>query len=447
MNSNIIQFMMDSSIKKISWHFILKENMLLKPENIEEIKIRFAKMQTVDELAQLLSWVYVLKFPKRSEKTTIVIEEKHLNYYAFKTDKRYKQFIIKKKSGGERPISAPRYKLKTIQKCLNEVLNAIFTPHFTATGFVPKKSIVDNAKRHIGKQFVFNTDLKDFFPSTEFRRIKTVLGLSPFNLTDANEIKSNIEKKKTSEEKGKGYLGYLVANLCCDNGCLPQGAPTSPTLTNLVCQRLDKKLYKYAKSINATYSRYVDDITFSANKPIFNEKFKKRIIDIIEVQEKFKINFKKERLQVGGERQSVTGIIVNRKSNVDRKFIKDIRFWLMCWNKFKTNATQEKFLIQFPDKKGFLRYGGATPKFYNYLNGKILFLGMVRGSKDEMYLKFKSEYDELNNEMNENRKYNQEVLKIKDHKPQFLIKEILNIWSEQGIYNAIKHNNTWMHRK
>ena len=420
--------------------------MRLTTENIEEIKVRFAKTETVEELAQLLSWVYALKFPKRSEKTTIIIEPKHLNYYAFKPANRYKQFIIKKKSGGERTISAPHYKLKTIQKCIKEILNAVFIPHFTATGFVPRKSIVDNAKVHIGKQFVFNTDLKDFFPSTEFRRIKAVLGLAPFNLTDANEINSNKEKKKTSEEKGKGYLGYLIANLCCDNGCLPQGAPTSPTLTNLVCQRLDKKLYKYAKSINATYSRYADDITFSANKPVFDEIFKKTLIDIIEVQEKFKINFEKERLQGGNERQSVTGIIVNRKSNVDRKYLKDVRFWLMCWKKFGTDVTQQKFLVQFPDKKGFLRYGGATPQFYNYLSGKILFLGMVRGAKDEMFLRFKTDFDKLNNEMNGIKNINNEVFKYKNQVSQFSIKEILNIWSEKGIDNAIKIYNKWIHK-
>src|SRR5256885_1878117 len=114
--------------------------MRLEKEYIEEIKIRFAKTETVNDLAQLLSWIYVLKFPKRNEKTKIIIEEKHLNYYAFKPGKRYKQFAIKKKNGGERPISAPRYKLKTIQKCINEILNAVFTPHFTANGFVPHKS-------------------------------------------------------------------------------------------------------------------------------------------------------------------------------------------------------------------------------------------------------------------------------------------------------------------
>lgn len=413
--------------------------MRLTPENIEEIKIRFATTETVEELAKLLSWIYALKFPKKSEKTIVKIEAKHLNYYAFKPINRYKQFNIKKKNGGERPISAPRYKLKTIQKCINEILNAVFTPHFAANGFVPNKSIVDNAKVHIGKQFVFNTDLKDFFPSTEFRRIKTVLGLAPFHLIDANEINSNKEKKKTSEEKGKGYLGYLIANLCCDNGFLPQGAPTSPTLTNLVCQRLDKKLYKYAKSINATYSRYADDITFSSNKPVFDEKFKRTLTDIIEVQEKFKINFEKERLQCGGERQSVTGIIVNKKSNVDRKFIKDVRFWLMYWKKYGTDATQKKFLIQFPEKKGFLRYDGRIPQFYNYLSGKILFLGMIRGAKDEMFLKFKTEFDKLNKEMNGKSKFETSINLKSNNVPSELsmgILEILNELDKNGYSNA-----------
>lgn len=411
--------------------------MRLTTEHKKEIKIRFMKTESVDDLAKLLSWIYALKFPKRSEKNNIIIKAKHLNYYAFISKNKYKQFTIKKKSGGERPISAPHYKLKTIQKCINEILNAVFTPHFTVTGFVPKKSIVDNAKIHIGKQFVFNTDLKDFFPSTKFRRIKTVLGLAPLNLIDENEMNSNKEKRKISEKKGKGYLGYLIANLCCDNGCLPQGAPTSPTLTNLVCQRLDKKLYKFAKSINAAYSRYADDITFSSNKPVFNDSFKKTLVDIIEVQEKFKINFEKERLQSGGERQSVTGIIVNKKSNVDRFFIKDIRFWLFCWNKFNTQATQQKFLIQFPDKKGFLRYRGITPQFYNYLNGKILFLGMVRGAADPMFLKFKNNFENLFEKMTGN----PIIYKIKEHsyvESDINLMTILNIWKNEGIENAIK---------
>lgn len=398
--------------------------MSLTVEKIEEIKIRFAKTETVEDLASLLSWIYALKFPKQNEKKPIIIETRHLNYYAFKAENRYKQFSIPKKSGGIRTISAPKYKLKTIQKCINEILNIVFTPHFAATGFVPNKSILDNAKLHVGKQFVYNTDLKDFFPSVDFRRIKSVLGLRPFNLI-------NIDKTQT---QGKEHLAFLIANLCCENGCLPQGAPTSPTLTNVVCQKLDKNLFKFAKSIKATYSRYADDITFSANKPIFNSDFNKKLDEIIS-KENFKINEAKTRLQNGGERQSVTGIVVNKKPNVERNFIKDIRFWLMCWSKFDNEATQQKFLIQFPDKKGFLRYGGATPQFYNYLNGKILFFGMVRGANDVMFLKFKTNFDLLYSKIQRN-----DLASIPENisKNEIDLGLILDIWEKEGIEKAME---------
>lgn len=398
--------------------------MSLTVENIEEIKIRFAKAETVEDLASLLSYIYAIKFPKRNEKNPVMIQAKHLNYYAFKAENRYKQFSIPKKSGGIRTISAPRYKLKTIQKCINEILNIVFTPHFAATGFVPNKSILDNAKLHVGKQFVYNTDLKDFFPSVDFRRIKSVLGLRPFNLININK----------SQTQGKEHLAFLIANLCCENGCLPQGAPTSPTLTNVVCQRLDRNLFKFAKSIKATYSRYADDITFSANKPIFNSDFDKKLAEII-AKENFKINEAKTRLQNGGERQSVTGIVVNKKPNVDRNFIKDIRFWLMCWSKFDYEATHQKFLVQFPNKKGFLRYGGATPQFYNYLNGKILFFGMVRGANDAMFLKFKTNFDLLYSKIQRN-----DLASIPENisENEIDLGLILDIWEKEGIEKAME---------
>lgn len=410
--------------------------MIIKPENIEEIKVQFLKIESVEELAVLLNRVYSLKYPKQSKNSRFNIEAKHLTYYAFIASERYRDFTIKKKSGGERPISSPRYKLKTIQKCINEVLNAVFKPHFTVKGFVPELSIVDNAKVHIDKQYVFNTDLKDFFPSTNFRRVKAVLGLAPFYLTDPIEQISDTVKAKITDNKGRGFLAYLIANLCCDNGSLPQGAPTSPTLTNIVCQRLDKNLFRYAKSINANYTRYADDITFSSHKPVFDESFKLKIKTIIEDQENFKINYEKERLQSKGQRQSVTGLIVNKKCNVDRKFIKDIRFWLMCWSKYGTEATQIKFLIQFPEKKGFLRYGGATPQFYSYLHGKILFLGMVRGKDDSLYVKFKNDFDILFTSISNN--IQRPKLKLKFAKSSADLFEIMKTWELKGIEAAIK---------
>src|SRR5690606_40584242 len=104
-------------------------------------------------------------------RTPIRIEENHLNYYDFGQKEHYKEFSIRKKNGGKRTISAPKYKLKAIQKCLNEIFNAIYKPHKSAMGFVTGKSIVNNASLHINKQFVYNIDLKDFFSSITFRRV------------------------------------------------------------------------------------------------------------------------------------------------------------------------------------------------------------------------------------------------------------------------------------
>ena len=419
--------------------------MKLTEENKIEIKSRFQEIETAEQLAELLQKIYEWKFPVRSEKMNVIIKAKHLNFYAFQPHNRYTEFSIPKKSKkGVRTISAPRYKLKTIQKCINEILNCVYQPHFTTVGFVPKKNIVDNAKRHVGKQFVYNIDLEDFFPSTSFRRIKTVLGLAPFNLTDENERLAAKEKRKISPEKmGRGYLGFLIANLCCDKEALPQGAPTSPTLTNIVCQRLDKKLFRLAKEYKATYTRYADDITFSSNRSIFENEFKTKLKNIVEVQENFKINYEKERIQNQRERQTVTGIVVNKKTNVDRQYLIDVRFWLYYWKRYGAEKTQQKFLEMFPHKKGFQRYGGSTPQFYHYLSGKILFLKMVRGNTDEIFLtfhlSFQTLYEQFQGKAKEQKK---ELVDLKELLEKTIATEnrllqALSIWQKQGIDNAI----------
>jgi RNA-directed DNA polymerase len=353
--------------------------MKLEKENIDEIKKRFEAMTSTSDLAALLQWVYEIKFPSKNPESRVVIGVRELNYYAFKAKDRYVNFEIPKKNKKEtRPISAPRYKLKTIQKCINEVLYAVLIPHKAAYGFIPNRSVVDNAKMHVGKNFVYNIDIEGFFPSTDFRRVKTVLGLKPFNLKETREP-----------------LAFLIANLCCENGCLPQGAPTSPTITNIVCQRLDKSLTKLAKRYGATYSRYADDITFSSHSNIFDKWFKARLKVIIERKENYKINLSKERLQDWNKRQEVTGVIVNKNPNVNREYLKDVRYWLRTWEKFDTAATQSDFTTKYPSKKSFGKYSGNIIPFQNYLMGKILYFGMVRGMDDNLFVGFKERFEKL----------------------------------------------------
>lgn len=214
----------------------------------------------------------------------------------------YVSFEIPKKSGGYRHISAPVRGLKEIQKCLNYLLELIYYPKDNVTGFVRGKSIVNNASPHIGKNYIFNIDLKDFFPSIEQARVWKKLQLRPLCLT--KEVASAIAGLCSMEiEDEKGNKRYI----------LPQGSPTSPMLSNIVCERLDWKLSGVARRFGLTYTRYADDITFSSMHNVYQHDgdFCKELRHII-AEEHFTINTSKVKLQKRGGHQEVTGLVMIR---------------------------------------------------------------------------------------------------------------------------------------
>ncbi|HDM9232780.1 TPA: retron Ec67 family RNA-directed DNA polymerase/endonuclease, partial [Listeria innocua] len=168
-------------------------------------------------------------------------------------------------------------------------------------------------------------------------------------------------------EKNKSYLfpkniATVLAQLTCYNGSLPQGAPSSPIITNLICNILDMKLLKIAKKYKLDYSRYADDLTFSTNNKNFEEKSEEFFyqLEIIIKQSGFKINPKKTRLQYKTSRQIVTGLVVNKKVNVTREFYKNTR--AMANSLYKTGA----FTIN--DTKGTLRQLEGRFSFINHIN-------------------------------------------------------------------------------
>lgn len=348
--------------------------MKLTESDIEEIKLLLQKGKTPNDLVSLIN--FVINLQNTNLKTTYKpISTKKLGYYLSKRDEKYVKFEIPKKSGGVRNISAPDYFLKKIQHRLAFVLGTLFTPKPSANGFVPGRSIVSNAKSHIGRKYVYNIDLKDFFPTIHFGRIKSVLQITPFSLSPE--------------------MAHLVAHLSCYNGGLPQGSPLSPILTNVVCQSLDYHLVKLAKHFRCFYSRYADDITFSSDKNIFaKEKFLTQLNSIV-LNQGFKINEKKTRLQKNTQRQEVTGIIVNVKSNLKRDYVKKVRAMLYNWEHKGIEYCQAKHIEHYPKEKGFIR-NKVTPPFVNVLHGKILFLGIVRGKDDSCFKKFEAKFNELN---------------------------------------------------
>ncbi len=368
--------------------------MKLTKQHTDKIRSQFQKVESKEDLVALINLVNKMLYGEDCE----LLELKKFAYYCnpkFSTI-RYTKFTIPKKNGDKRQIHAPVNGLKHILRPLNIILNTIAEPHFKATGFVPGKSIVDNAKQHVGKHYVYNTDLKNFFHSFDRQWVKYGFMIPPFSLG-----------------KEKEDLAFLLASLCTHpfevdgkkKTVLPQGAPTSPTITNILCAKLDHRLNGLAKRFKVTYSRYADDITFSAHTNVFSkDDFKNelnRIITEYQGKNKLGINDKKTRLQQSGFRQEVTGLTVNEKVNVNRRYVKQLRNWLYLWERYGIEKATEKFRKDYNSSekgRGYSKKDSAN--FKQVLDGKLLFLKMVKGENDSTYRKLKKRFDKLQSKNN-----------------------------------------------
>lgn len=332
-----------------------------------DLALLFHKVTDAYQLAFVLNTALRIDLAKNPRRKSKPISAKLLRYYAYhKKETRYHTFQIPKRTRGEvRTLKAPDHGLLRLQRLLLSCLTAAFTTsHEDSHGFVPGRSVLTNAQPHAGHRFLLNLDLRDFFPSTSIGRVVAVLQLQPFGL--AKEA------------------AYLIANLCCDQGCLPQGAPTSPLLTNVVCQRLDRLLHQLASRHRCTYTRYADDLTFSSNRPVFRERFHQELNDII-AAEGYQQNEQKQHLQTPDSRQQVTGIVVNERPNVPREYIRKIRAMLHNWETKGYEATAATLRKYYYEDSGSTLRKERIPKLERVLAGKIAYLGMVRSKEDIVY--------------------------------------------------------------
>jgi RNA-directed DNA polymerase len=235
----------------------------------------------------------------------------------------YVRFQIPKKTGGVRDISAPLPRLKQAQQwILDNILDQVVL-HPTAHGFRRGRSIVTNAQPHVGALVVINLDLQNFFPSISYRRVKGIfccLGYSEAIATILGLICTEPDITEV-ELDGKSY--YIAQT----DRHLPQGAPSSPALTNLLCRRLDRRLEGLASDRGFVYTRYADDLTFSTT----NSEKMREIGNILKgtqgivAHEGLMIHPDKTRVLRQSQQQEVTGVVVNQKLNVDRSTLKRFR--------------------------------------------------------------------------------------------------------------------------
>lgn len=248
-----------------------------------------------------------------------------LRFFAF--DRRtsevshYIHFKMPKKSGGERLISAPMPELKSAQHwILDNILNRV-PLHSAAHGFMPERGIVSNAAPHVGSAIIVNLDLENFFPSIDYVRTKGVFRSFGYSEAIATVL-ALICTAPDVEEVALDGKNYFVA---LGERHLPQGAPTSPAISNIICRRLDKGLATLAEKHGFRYTRYADDLTFSTTDKNADVKtFLKQIRFVLDKQG-FVVNEKKTRILRRGRQQEVTGVVVNEKLSIDRKTLRNFR--------------------------------------------------------------------------------------------------------------------------
>lgn len=255
----------------------------------------------------------------------------------------YRKFKIPKISGGLRKIAEPLPSLKEIQRWIldNILYNCKFNKY--AKAFIPGKSIRENARFHRNQKIVLSLDMKNFFESIPSYKIYHFFW----------------------------WLGYckavatMLTNLCTLNGSLPQGAPTSPALSNLVCYSLDCRLSGFTVKNNIRYTRYSDDLTFSGE---FNPGSVIRLVEKILYNEGFELNKNKIRLMKNHNRQEVTGIVVNDKMQAVREIRRKLRQDIYYIEKYGLDSHMD-----------FAKQERAN--YVNHLRGKANFVLFVN-SKD-----------------------------------------------------------------
>jgi RNA-directed DNA polymerase len=317
----------------------------------------------------------------------------------------YKKFQIPKRGGGTREIAAPIPQLKLLQRRLSTVLQNCFDeiklkhgrhddgpkPDQIVHGFVRRRSILSNARQHRHRRFVFNADLKDYFPSINFGRVRGF-----FIKDDSFALQPKV--------------ATLLAQIACFEDALPQGSPCSPIISNLIGHILDVHLVRLAARNGCIYSRYADDITFSTNKKNFPEAIATRtkagseqwtvgneLAHLISASG-FVVNAAKTRMQYRTSRQEVTGLVVNQKVNVSADYRRKVR--AMVHHLFTKGTFEIETVVADPATGGKLsKVAGDLSKLHGmlgFIDGVDLYnrrltpstKGTALNTKELMYRRF-----------------------------------------------------------
>ena len=238
--------------------------------------------------------------------------------------KHYRKAKLPKKNGGFRNLSVPDEVLKSIQKRIAEVLLIHMPVSRYAKAYRFGSSTLRNAKHHVGKQVVLKLDILHFFDSIRY---------------------STVKDKVFPEEIYEEPLRILLTMLCYRKDALPQGAPSSPAITNIILYEFDELIGQWCRERDITYTRYCDDMTFSGD---FDPAEVIRFVRLELKKLGFLLNEQKTRIQRPGQQQSVTGIVVNEKISIPADYCRKLRQELYYCRKFGFQEHLQKIGLEIP---------------------------------------------------------------------------------------------------
>ncbi len=284
----------------------------------------------------------------------------------------YKSFQIRKRSGGKRWISIPVPPLMAVQRWIAQNILDNVDPHMAAFAYVRNRRVKRHAEKHCAAEWILKVDIKDFFGNISERQIYELFQSLSYPKLLAFEM-ARLCTRSTPRRKGKRWINqrndreFSSYSYLRSVGSLPQGAPTSPALSNLVCLEMDNQLEKLAIEVNATYSRYADDLCFSFSNSSRDSVFQvKRKISKILWENGFQENSKKTRIIPPGARKIITGLVVNGANpSIPREIRDRIRMHLYF---SKTRGIPEHCR-----NKGFHSVIG----FRNHLYGLIMYVSSI----------------------------------------------------------------------
>jgi retron-type reverse transcriptase len=268
----------------------------------------------------------------------------------------YHRFEIAKKTGGVRCISAPKAALAAAQQWVlaNVLLHVEVNP--VAHGFVRERSIVSNALPHVQRKLVINVDVENFFPTITFRRVKGLFHKLGYSQQVATVLALLCTEPPRLPVDLRGKIYYVALG----ERMLPQGACTSPAITNVLCRRLDRRLVGLASKHAFAYTRYADDLTFSGDNTTVAGRLLRSVRSIL-TDEGFREHPRKTKLMRAARRQEVTGVTVNVRPTIARAEVRQLRAILH-------NAAQHGLASQNREQR---------PDFAAYLRGRVAFIRMV----------------------------------------------------------------------